>query len=126
MDSDNEGSLELGADGTIDQDKGVVTASCTLKFSKRLEGKPEVKFRADIEYLVHYEWQGDEPLSQDDASLFASLNGIYNAWPYFRSHIQFLASSMRAEIPPLPTFRIESLLDRVLESMPREDHPPKE
>jgi len=38
---------------------------------------------------------------------FASLNGLYNCWPYFRQHLQYLTSSMG-----LPAFNLGPLIVR--------------
>lgn len=49
---------------------------------------------------------------------FASLNGLYNCWPYFRQHLQYLTSSMG-----LPAFNLGPLLVRAKKSESDEPEP---
>lgn len=45
-------------------------------------------------------------LKDSDVLQFAARNGMYNAWPYMRAHVQAIAASMMLPVV-LPTFRPE-------------------
>lgn len=51
------------------------------------------------EYSLTYALPDEIPCSDDDAAEFCALNGVYNAWPFFREHVQSLTSKMN--VPPI-------------------------
>lgn len=66
--------------------------------------KNAVEVRAT--YDVTYEVPDQSDLTQEHFDAFANVNGVFNAWPYFR---EFLQSSLgRMSLPPftLPVLRM--------------------
>jgi len=66
----------------------------------------EPAFHIAADFLVLYAANSLDGLGDDNYKNFAHLNGIYNAWPYWR---EFLHNTMsRMELKPflLPVFRI--------------------
>lgn len=71
-----------------------------------LETEPSVTIEAA--FLLLYSLSNDEGITEDHVKAFADLNGVYNAWPYWREFVQNTIARM--ELPPLtiPVFRIVS------------------
>jgi hypothetical protein len=57
-------------------------------------------------FELHYRLPKIDQFSMRDLSRFSNVNGVYNAWPYWRELIQNV--SVRMGLPPLilPVFRI--------------------
>jgi hypothetical protein len=53
----------------------------------------------EAEFLLDYSLNKEIPVSEEIASAFGKMNGIYNAWPYWREYVQSV--SARAGMPPL-------------------------
>ncbi|HWB08381.1 MAG TPA: hypothetical protein VG826_04120 [Pirellulales bacterium] len=51
-------------------------------------------FRLEAAFSLRYEMSGDEPCDDDQLKAFARMNGIYNAWPYWREYVQSTVSRM--------------------------------
>lgn len=68
------------------------------------EAAPVVSIKATFE--LFYRLPEGFEASQEELSSFASLNSVFNAWPYWREHIQRTSSQMN--LPPivLPVFRV--------------------
>jgi hypothetical protein len=62
------------------------------------EGEADI-FRIESSFSLDYRISGDEPAGVEEVAAFAKLNGIYNAWPYWREYVQSTASRMG--LPPL-------------------------
>ena len=71
----------------------------------------------EVTVELHYRIPRIRDFSAQDLSKFANINGVYNAWPYWRELIQNL--SLRMGLPPLvlPVFRIPQ---RQAEDLPRQ------
>jgi len=62
------------------------------------EGETDI-FRIESSFSLDYRMSGDEPAGVEEVAAFAKVNGIYNAWPYWREYVQSTASRMG--LPPL-------------------------
>ena len=60
----------------------------------------------DASFVLSYKIESFEGLTQKAFEQFANVNGIYNAWPYWREFVQ--NTVVRMGLPPLsiPVFRI--------------------
>jgi preprotein translocase subunit SecB len=69
------------------------------------EEKPPV-VTIKIQYELAYVLPEDFRASRSELSAFAKVNGVFNAWPYFREIVQ--TATLRMELPPviLPVFRV--------------------
>lgn len=67
---------------------------------------PAVLLEATFE--LEYTLPSDLNASDEELNAFARLNGLFNAWPYFREFVQ--ASMARMQLPPLvlPLMRVRS------------------
>lgn len=68
--------------------------------------EPAVSVRASFE--LEYQLPKDFVAQQKELKAFAEINGIFNAWPYWREYIQNVFSRM--SLPPitLPIYRLKN------------------
>jgi preprotein translocase subunit SecB len=69
------------------------------------EDKPQVvsvKIQYELEYALPEEFKA----TRTELNAFAKVNGVFNAWPYFREIVQ--SATQRMDLPPvvLPVFRV--------------------
>jgi preprotein translocase subunit SecB len=66
----------------------------------------EPALEAEVEIELRYGYPEGLDLRPDELQPFANLNGVFNAWPYFREFIQ--NATTRMGLPPfvLPVFRV--------------------
>lgn len=87
-------------------DRFVVTT--TMKFAvlrtSTERARPAVSVNA--KYELFYSVPEDFTATKKECDAFASVNGIYNAWPYFREFVQ--SGMQRMGLPPmtLPVYRV--------------------
>jgi preprotein translocase subunit SecB len=69
------------------------------------ESNPSVA-AVKIQYELEYRVPEDFKASRADLTAFAKVNGVFNAWPYFREIVQ--TATMRMDLPPvvLPVYRV--------------------
>ena len=99
--------ITTSTDVQLDRDKGfiVVVAKFHFEASVGKESQQPV-LTMDASFVVTYQIDSFEGLTQEGFKQFANLNGIYNAWPYWREFVQNMIGRMG--LPPLtiPVFRI--------------------
>jgi len=80
--------------------------------SFRLEAKPEEEksekpsIAIEAEFLLIYELDNCEDIKQDSIEAFGRVNGIYNAWPYWREFVQSTIARMGLPNLTIPVFRL--------------------
>jgi hypothetical protein len=85
--------------------KFLVLASLDLQVkASEGENQPLVRIRAKFE--LRYRVPSDYPLMRMELAAFARVNGIYNAWPYFREIVQNITGRMGLPSLILPVYRI--------------------
>lgn len=69
------------------------------------EASPVVSIKASFE--LFYRLPHDFEATEQELSGFAEVNGVFNAWPYWREFIQ--TTTCRMNLPPivLPVFRLQ-------------------
>lgn len=101
--------------------KKILCVEAMLTATVRAEaGKPRQVLSVRTILALEYTISGDSPTDDLEASLgaFARINGIYNAWPYFREVVQSTVSRMG--LPPLviPVYRVPSPSRRSTDTPP--------
>ncbi len=84
-----------------------------------LSGKPDREdaaevFKIEAKFVLDYTLDGDATPKDEEITAFAKLNGIYNAWPYWREYVQSVASRMglpRVVLPALTPGTIEKMVE---------------
>lgn len=91
----------------VDKKNGyvIVTAKFNFEaFSESKMQKPVILMEAS--FLLAYKIDNFEGLTQQGFEQFANLNGIYNAWPYWREFVQNMIARMGLPTLTIPVFRI--------------------
>lgn len=107
-------SVEIGHSARVkdrSDDRFVVTAAIRVRVMEQGGGKQALRRRpTTLSLLAAFDLLYDLPKAKDfaaaDLSRFANVNGVYNAWPYWRELVQSI--TVRMGLPPivLPVFRI--------------------
>lgn len=101
-----------------DADNDVIVVDAEFKFDGMGSDGPVVMLAAT--FRLTYTLEGAETFPADAMDHFAELNGIYNAWPYWRELVQTVTGRVGVASVTLPVFRPPV---RVLEEEPEEDEP---
>jgi len=91
----------------VDKKNGYVIVTAKFHFEAFTESKTQkpVIF-IDASFLLAYKIENFEGLTQKGFEQFANLNGIYNAWPYWREFVQNTVTRMGLPSLSIPVFRI--------------------
>ncbi len=91
----------------VDKKNGYVIVTAKFHFEAFTESKTQkpVIF-IDASFLLAYKIENFEGLTQKGFEQFANLNGIYNAWPYWREFVQNTVTRMGLPSLTIPVFRI--------------------
>ncbi len=102
-------STEAEADVARDPDRLFLLEKFSLKAvsQKKKGAKPIVDIQAT--FLLTYELKEPEIFPPAHFLAFARMNGIYNAWPYWREYVQNVTGRMGLPPLTLPVFRLSDL-----------------
>ena len=99
--------ITTSTDVQLDRDRGFIVVIAKFHFEASIGKKSqEPVLTMDASFVLTYQIDSFEGLTQEGYKQFANLNGIYNAWPYWREFVQSIIGRMG--LPPLtiPVFRI--------------------
>ena len=99
--------IDVSTDVQLNEDKGVIVVLAQFRFAASIEKKSsEPVLTINALYALAYQLDSFDGLTQEGFEQFANLNGVYNAWPYWREFVQNTVGRMG--LPPLtiPVFRI--------------------
>ncbi|MGA2324334.1 MAG: hypothetical protein ABSG22_10845 [Sedimentisphaerales bacterium] len=100
--------INYSAESSMDTEAKRVIVLAKFKWEGFEADSKEKKQFATIEasFLLMYSAPSLEGINQENVEMFGNLNGIYNAWPYWREFLQ--NSIARMCLPPLtaPVFRL--------------------
>jgi preprotein translocase subunit SecB len=91
----------------VDKKNGYIIVTAKFHFEAFTESKtqkPVILINASL--LLSYKIENFEGLTQKGFEQFANLNGIYNAWPYWREFVQNTVARMGLPSLSIPVFRI--------------------
>jgi hypothetical protein len=99
-----EASTQISADGTR------IAVLVHFRFSAIREGRENDGPCVDIEstFLVSYGAENLPGLGPENFNSFGALNGVFNAWPYWRELLHNMTSRMGLSAFMLPVLRIGS------------------
>jgi len=100
-------NIEYSTEVQVDRRNGYIIVTAKFHFEAFTEGKTQKPvILIDAAFLLVYKIENFEGLTQKGFEQFANLNGIYNAWPYWREFVQNTVTRMGLPSLSIPVFRI--------------------
>lgn len=103
------GDLSLSVKARSQVRDGHDAIHAIIEFSLRADYEESAEAQAPFEiaatYLLVYEVPSLDGIKDENVRAFGELNGVFNAWPYWREFVQ--ATTVRMGLPPLtvPVYR---------------------
>ena len=91
--------IDFGFNGeaTADRESNRIAVRASLRVRANVaEGadSPAPAFQIEGEFLLDYRISAFEEISDEQVAAFGKMNGIYNAWPYWREYVQSMTARM--------------------------------
>ena len=100
-------NINYSTEVEVDKKNGYIIVIAKFHFEAFTESKAQKPvILIDASFLLAYKIENFEGLTQKGFEQFANLNGIYNAWPYWREFIQNTIVRMGLPSLSIPVFRI--------------------
>jgi hypothetical protein len=106
-----KGRLSFQMSHEAEAKRGEKSTSLTVVAKFHLDASPEgsdnqIFARIDATFSIVYSLSTFEGLTEGGIKRFANMNGIYNAWPYWREFVQSTVTRMGLPALTIPVFRI--------------------
>ena len=82
-----------------------VKVSFTCKLVRPNDEGAEPKIKIEATFVIIYSLNSLDGIEQRHVQAFGSLNGVYNAWPYWREYVQSSCGRMGLAPITIPAFR---------------------
>jgi preprotein translocase subunit SecB len=106
-------NINYSTEVQTDRKSGYIIVIAKFHFEAFIENKDsQPVIIIDASFLLSYKIENFEGLTQKGFERFANLNGIYNAWPYWREFVQNTIIRMGLPSLSIPVFRIVEPLDK--------------
>ncbi len=101
-------NVERGAQAKMETESGRLYVQARLNFSAHdaSSSNNAKQIEVDTTYELVYEVRDQANLTQAHYDAFADMNGIFNAWPYFREFLQSSLARMGLRPFTLPVLRV--------------------
>jgi len=100
-------NIDYSTEVQADKKNGYVVVITKFHFEAFTESKTQKPIiLIDASFVLSYKIENFEGLTQEGFEQFANLNGIYNAWPYWREFVQNTVTRMGLPSLSIPVFRI--------------------
>ena len=99
-------ALGVNVEAQVDKDAKVVCVRPRFVVSAKYdEADDHELLRIEAQFVLRYRVPSLEGLKKTNIDAFGELNGLYNAWPYWREFVQ--STTVRMGLPPLtvPVYR---------------------
>jgi hypothetical protein len=81
-----------------------VLASLVVRIISESDQKEHATMK--VQFELGYRLPSDFTASRSELNAFAMVNGVFNAWPYFREFVQSISQKMDLPVILLPVFRV--------------------
>ena len=103
----------------------IIGARLTVRVEKSEESNPaaDALIQISVTFAMTYLVPEATTYADDVVVEFAGVNGVFNAWPYWREYVQ--STSSRMNLPPmvLPVFRVSTGATKSTTSVPSPKSP---
>lgn len=99
-------AMSVNVETQVDKEEKVVSVRPRFVVSAKYEeADDEELVRIEAQFVLRYRVPSFESLKKANIDAFGELNGLYNAWPYWREFVQ--STTVRMGLPPLtvPVYR---------------------
>lgn len=105
---DNAFEIDHSVEVKVDREVNYVfvIAHFSFKGFASQDKKQDPFVKAEASFLLSYKVDDFEGLNEDNFREFSNLNGIYNAWPYWREFLQNTLARMALPHLTIPVFRL--------------------
>jgi preprotein translocase subunit SecB len=105
--------IDYSTEVQVDRKSGYVVVIAKFHFEAFTESKAsQPVILIDASFLLSYRIENFEGLTQKGFERFANLNGVYNAWPYWREFVQNTIVRMGLPSLSIHVFRIVEPLEK--------------
>lgn len=105
--------IDYSTEVQVDRKSGYVIVIAKFHFESFIGSKAsQPVVLIDASFLLSYTIENFKDLTQKGFERFANLNGIYNAWPYWREFVQNIIVRMGLPTLSIPVFRIVETSDK--------------
>jgi preprotein translocase subunit SecB len=90
------------AEASLNKDEKIISVRSKFQTFAQKEEETDVKkvpVSIQGEYELEYSIESFDQIKPENIKAFGSMNGIYNAWPYWREFVQSM--TVRMGLPPL-------------------------
>jgi hypothetical protein len=96
-------SARISPDGLRDGEFYVI-ASLVVRIVSESDQKEHAAMK--VQFELGYKLPSDFTASRSELNAFANVNGVFNAWPYFREFVQTTSQKMDLPVILLPVYRV--------------------
>ena len=99
-------SLSVNVKTDVDKERGIVQVRPRFELVARYDETAAGELmRIVAMFMLQYRLSSFEGLTKANFNAFGEMNGLYNAWPYWREFVQ--ATTVRMGLPPftIPVYR---------------------
>jgi hypothetical protein len=96
-------TARLSSEGLRDSTFYVI-ASLTVSIVSESDQKEHATMK--VQFELSYRLPSDFAASRSELNAFAKVNGVFNAWPYFREFVQSTSQKMDLPVILLPVYRV--------------------
>lgn len=92
-----------------DLESSSAVVSCSMRYEmahSTPESMAEPPLIVEAVFVLTYKIAGLDEVLKEDLEAFAEVNGLFNAWPYWRELLSSTVTRMGVLSPPAPTLRI--------------------
>jgi hypothetical protein len=106
----NNHAFDVEYSRTSDSDVAVIVRFVWRADHKEEAGGSDLPTRIEARFIIGYEAPDLSTSSDDQVLAFAKLNGVFNAWPYWREYLQSTSSRLGLPGVMVPLLTIGTLL----------------
>ena len=95
----------------IDESKKIIAIVAHFEFSAKdanIDSESKLDLHVAADFVLLYRINDLQGLTEPHFRQFGDINGVYNAWPYWREYLHSTIARMGLQAPLLPVFRIAS------------------
>ena len=90
----------------VDKENKLIFVFADFELEAHTDEIEEPVVNVSASFLLMYEMRDIEGFTDDHYEQFAKMNGVFNAWPYWREYVQNVTVRMGLPALTVPVFRV--------------------